>query len=148
MAFSPGSDKLAIAQSDCMVFVYKLGADWGDKKSICNKFQHSNPITSLVWPTKRLNDLVYGLSDGKVKLGEMKTHKPSTLYQTESYVTAMCPNTSGNAVAIAHLDGSIYTYSFETPERGARVIVRHNSIPFALCWGASIAVAGTIQFLL
>lgn len=142
MSFSPASDKLAIAQSDCMVFVYKLGADWGDKKSICNKFQHSSPVTALVWPTKRANDIIYGLSDGKVKLGEMKTHKSATLYQTESYVTAMSPNAAGTAAAIAHMDGSIYTYSFESPERGARVIVRHGCIPFALCWGASIAVAG------
>jgi intraflagellar transport protein 172 len=38
MAFSPQSDKLAVAQSDNMVFVYKLGSEWGEKKSICNKF--------------------------------------------------------------------------------------------------------------
>jgi intraflagellar transport protein 172 len=38
MAFSPDSQKLAIAQSDNIVFVYKLGSDWGEKKSICNKF--------------------------------------------------------------------------------------------------------------
>ena len=142
MAFSPGSDKLAIAQSDCMVFVYKLGAEWGDKKSICNKFQHSSPITTLVWPLKRANEVMYGLSDGKVKIGEMKTHKPSTVYQTESYVTAMSCDPSGAAVVIAHLDGSIYTYSFELPERWARVIVRHPSVPFVLSWGSSIVVAG------
>ena len=38
MAFSPDSSRLAIAQSDNIVFVYKLGLEWGDKKSICNKF--------------------------------------------------------------------------------------------------------------
>ena len=32
MAFSPDSAKLAIAQSDNIVFVYKLGVDWHDKK--------------------------------------------------------------------------------------------------------------------
>ena len=32
MAFSPCSTKLAIGQSDNIVFVYKLGAEWGDKK--------------------------------------------------------------------------------------------------------------------
>ena len=34
MAFSPCSTKLAIAQSDNIVFVYKLGGEWGDKKSM------------------------------------------------------------------------------------------------------------------
>lgn len=38
MAFSPDSMRLAIAQSDNIVFVYKLGTDWGERKSICNKF--------------------------------------------------------------------------------------------------------------
>jgi len=32
MAFSPDSGKLAVAQSDNIVFVYKLGVDWHDKK--------------------------------------------------------------------------------------------------------------------
>lgn len=32
ITFSPDSTKLAIAQSDCIVYVYKLGEKWGDKK--------------------------------------------------------------------------------------------------------------------
>jgi intraflagellar transport protein 172 len=142
MAFSPQSDKLAIAQTDNMVFVYKLGTEWGDKKSICNKFQHSSPITSLVWPSRRPNEIVYGLAEGKVKIGQMKTHKAATLYQTDSYITAITANPTGDAVACAHLDGTIYTFWFENGERGARVIARHPCPPFALAWGASIAVAG------
>jgi intraflagellar transport protein 172 len=54
MAFSPDSTKLAIAQSDNIVFVYKLGLDWGDKKSICNKFAQSSPITCLIWPVAQV----------------------------------------------------------------------------------------------
>ena len=38
LQFSPDSSKLAIAQSDNIVYVYNLGASWGDKKSICNRF--------------------------------------------------------------------------------------------------------------
>lgn len=37
MAYSPDSMRLAIAQSDNMVFVYKLGLEWGEKKSISSK---------------------------------------------------------------------------------------------------------------
>jgi len=142
MMFSPQSDKLAIAQTDNMVFVYKLGSDWGDKKSICNKYPSSSPATCLAWPMKRPNEILYGLAEGKVKLGQLKTHKPSTLYQTDSYVTAMCCNPRGSAVVSAHLDGSIYTYWFESGERGAHVIARHSTAPFALAWGGSIVVAG------
>jgi len=142
MAFSPESDKLAIAQSDNMVFVYKTGLDWGEKKSIRNKFQHSSSITCLVWPSKRASDLVYGLAEGKVKIGQMRTHKTPTLYASESYVTAMCCNPAGDAVVSAHLDGSIYTFWFESAERGAHIIARHPCVPFALTWGQSIVVAG------
>lgn len=59
MAFSPDSTKIAIGQSDNIIYVYKIGEDWyglsfslsrssggdgchvfhrGDKKTICNKF--------------------------------------------------------------------------------------------------------------
>ena len=39
VAFSPDSTKLAVGQSDAIVYVYKLGLDIGkDKKTICNKF--------------------------------------------------------------------------------------------------------------
>ena len=38
MAFSPCSTKLALGQSDNIIYVYKIGDDWGDKKVICNKF--------------------------------------------------------------------------------------------------------------
>lgn len=65
MAFSPDSTKLAIAQSDDIVFIYRLGSDWGEKKSICNKFQQSSSVTSMTWPCGRDNELVFGLADGK-----------------------------------------------------------------------------------
>lgn len=32
IAFSPDSTKLAIAQTDNIVYVYKIGENWGDKK--------------------------------------------------------------------------------------------------------------------
>uniref|UniRef100_A0A803T9K8 Intraflagellar transport 172 n=1 Tax=Anolis carolinensis TaxID=28377 RepID=A0A803T9K8_ANOCA len=38
MAFSPDSTKIAIGQTDNIIFVYKIGEEWGDKKVICNKF--------------------------------------------------------------------------------------------------------------
>ncbi len=70
MQFSPDSTKLAIAQSDNIVFVYKLGVDWGEKKSICNKFHQSSPITCLTWPLAQMNEVVFGLAEGKVKTGK------------------------------------------------------------------------------
>ena len=53
LAFSPDSMKLAVAQSDNIVFVYRLGSEWGDKKAICNKFEFNSSVTCMVWPTDR-----------------------------------------------------------------------------------------------
>lgn len=66
MAFSPDSTKLALAQSDNIVFVYRLGLEWGEKKSICNKFQQSASINAMVWPNGRDQELIFATADGKV----------------------------------------------------------------------------------
>ena len=90
MALSPLSDKIAIAQSDSIVYVYKIGSEWGEKKSICNKFPHTSPVNCLTWPVQRQNDLIYALAEGKLKIGLTKANKSSTLYETDgNYVTAI-----------------------------------------------------------
>lgn len=76
MAFSPDGTKLAIGQSDNIVFVYKLGEEWGDKKSICNKFHQQSAITTVCWPAMQHHEVVFGLAEGKVKvsLGRASPH--------------------------------------------------------------------------
>jgi WD40 repeat protein len=113
LAFSPDSSKLGVAQSDCIVFVYKLGNDWGEKKSICNKFLQTSPVTSMCWPEGHPNDILFGLAEGKIKIGQLKTNKPATLYNTDSYVTALATSPDGNGVVSAHLDGSLYRFFFD-----------------------------------
>lgn len=44
IAFSPDSTKLAIAQSDLIVYVYKIGEGWGEKKVIAKKFMYDGYI--------------------------------------------------------------------------------------------------------
>ena len=71
----------------------------------------------------------------------LKASKPTTLYQSETYVTALAVNRKGTAIVSAHLDGSILTYTFDS-NRGAQLIARHSPSPYSLAWGNSIAVAG------
>ena len=97
MSWSPDSSKLAVAQSDNIVFVYKLGHEWGDKKSICNKFQQGSSITCICWPESRPNELVFGLAEGKMKVGQLRSNKPATLYSTDSFVVACAHNPEGYA---------------------------------------------------
>lgn len=75
MEFSPDSNRIAIAQSDNIVFVYKIGTEWGDKKSICNKFPASSSVTAMCWPRKANSDLIFALSEGKVKVGVHRNNK-------------------------------------------------------------------------
>eukprot|EP00746_Dinoflagellata_sp_MGD_P167287 gnl/MRDRNA2_/MRDRNA2_97790_c0_seq1.p1 gnl/MRDRNA2_/MRDRNA2_97790_c0~~gnl/MRDRNA2_/MRDRNA2_97790_c0_seq1.p1 ORF type:complete len:1756 (-),score=421.22 gnl/MRDRNA2_/MRDRNA2_97790_c0_seq1:252-5519(-) len=145
--FSPDSTKLAIGQSDNIVFVYKLGTDWKDKKSICNKFPQTSSVTTLCWPHKHPNELVFGLAEGRVKVGQLKSNKAATLYQTESFVVSICAGPDGNSVISGHLDGSIYRFMFETETAGphsAKFASIPTCTPYALACGyAGIMAAGT-----
>lgn len=51
VAFSSDSTRLAVAQSDNIVFVYKLGETWNDKKVICNKFLQPSSVMCMIWTT-------------------------------------------------------------------------------------------------
>ena len=80
MSFSPDSEKLAIAQSDNVVYVYKLGHEWKERKSICNKFIVSSSVTCLSWPVERPNELFFGLAEGKMRVGYLKNNKSTSIY--------------------------------------------------------------------
>lgn len=95
MAFSPDSTKLALAQSDNIVFVYRLGLEWGEKKSICNKFQQSAPITAMVWPNSRDQELIFATADGKV-------HTMATRL-THWYTVAATAQLHTRLVALLHM---------------------------------------------
>ena len=148
MAFSPDSSKLAIAQSDNIVFVYKLGLEWGEKKSICNKFLQATSVTSVCWPHKQLHELVFGLAEGKVKVGQIRSNKPATLYvhPEGSMVVSLCAGPDGHSVISGHLDGSLYRFSFQQNVTGGPMhqkFAHHTSVPYALSWGQAVFVGGS-----
>ena len=140
MAFSPDSAKLAIAQSDNIVFVYKLGLEWGDKKSICNKFLQSKPVTALTWPQRRHNEVVFATTEGKVKVGQLKTNKAATLYAHPdgAYCVALASSPCGEKICSGHIDGTVWTFDFADGVN--RKLFAHSCAPYALSWGARNAV--------
>ncbi len=90
LAFNADATKLAVAQSDGLVGVFKLGSDWREKKAIVNKFTTAAagggsssggggsggvgghivvPVTALCWPGVTPDQLVFGAADGKVCVG-------------------------------------------------------------------------------
>lgn len=58
----------------------RLGAAWGDKKSICNKFTAGSPIASIAWPANRPGELVWGCANGSVWLGSLASGRTVQLY--------------------------------------------------------------------
>mmetsp|Transcript_29270 Transcript_29270/g.93818 ORF Transcript_29270/g.93818 Transcript_29270/m.93818 type:complete len:1764 (-) Transcript_29270:152-5443(-) len=144
MQFSPDSTKLAIAQSDNIVFVYKLGSEWNDKKSICNKFGTKASVTCLTWPSNRQGEVVFGLADGKVLKGTLRSNKSAEVYDQHAFTTAISSSPDGKGIVSAHLDGTIYRMFYDDSV-GGRVmgkIAHHPCVPYALAWGQAICCAG------
>ncbi|CUG89196.1 WD40 repeat-containing protein, putative [Bodo saltans] len=147
MAFSPDSVKIAVAQSDFILYVYRIGLEWGEKKSICNKFAHQVPVTAVVWPNGSQGSelLVFGGQDGKVKVGILKTNKSQTLFGHEAAVVSLATSTDGNQIISGHLDGAVFQYTFESEDgspSSSRRLFQHSCVPYALSWGEHIAAAG------
>lgn len=146
LAWSPDSTRLAVAQSDNIVFVYRLGLDWADKKSICNKFTSSSAVTSVCWPAALANEVVFGTAEGKVRLGNCKSNKSATLYTGEgvSYVTCMAPGPDGRSCLVSHADGSLYQVVWDEQggNPGHTRLCGHSCPPTALAWGKAVVAAG------
>ncbi|XP_048371540.1 intraflagellar transport protein 172 homolog [Sphaerodactylus townsendi] len=141
MAFSPDSTSIAIGQTDNIIFVYKIGEEWGDKKVICNKFIQTSAVTCLLWPEE--NTIVFGLVEGKVRLANTKSSKSSTIYGTDSYVVSLTSNTSGKGILSGHADGTIVRYFFDDEGSGESQgkLVMHPCPPYALAWASNSIVA-------
>ncbi|XP_068609645.1 intraflagellar transport protein 172 homolog [Brachionichthys hirsutus] len=142
MAFSPDSTKLAIGQSDSIIFVYRLGEDWGEKKAICNKFVQTSPVMRLLWLAEHA--IVHGLMDGKVRLANTQTNKSSALYGTESFVVSLVANVSASGFLSGHADGTVVRFFLkeEGSEESQGRLLKHPCAPYALAWGVHGIVAG------
>ncbi len=83
----------------------------------------------MCWPKERPNDVIFGLAEGKIKSGAMRSNKSSVLFATESYCVALAANKEGDSFVSGHLDGSVYAFNCETS--AAQKVVVHHSIPYA-----------------
>jgi intraflagellar transport protein 172 len=142
------SQQVVITWHGPLPLTCRLGAAWDEKKSICNKFLQGSPVTSLAWPQDHHNEVVFGVAEGKVKLGMLKTNKTYTLYShpDNSYVVSLAPSLDGSALLSGHLDGSVYKCTLPKQEGGqgpgSSKLLQHHCVPHAIAWGQSILVAG------
>ncbi|XP_052833703.1 intraflagellar transport protein 172 homolog [Octopus bimaculoides] len=142
LCFSPDSTKIAIGQTDNIIYVYKIGTQWGDKKVICNKFVLQSSVTAMVWPNNQA--LIFGQVDGKVRAANMKSNKSSTIYATNSYIVSLAASPSGKAFISGHADCSIVRYTFEDDGSGETrgLLCHHSSAPYALAYTSHGIIVG------
>ncbi|XP_076636937.1 intraflagellar transport protein Oseg2 [Colletes latitarsis] len=141
IAFSPDSTKIAVGQTDCIVYVYKIGEQWGDKKVICNKFRQSSSVTCLIWLLE--GPIIVGLVDGKIRAALPKSQKAQTLYAADSMTIALASNVRGTGFLSSHADGSIIKYHLTedgSHEPSGRICT-HSVPAYALAWPQSHIVA-------
>ena len=117
----------------------------GDK-SICYNYTESSSssITSIIWPTNQNYSIIYGTSEGKTNICNIRTKKVQNIHNADSsYVVSLasCPN--GDMILSAHLDGSIYKIHL-TLQKVSK-IVQHSSCPSAIAWGKSICIGSNDQ---
>uniref|UniRef100_A0A8D0GGL2 Intraflagellar transport 172 n=1 Tax=Sphenodon punctatus TaxID=8508 RepID=A0A8D0GGL2_SPHPU len=124
MAFSPDSTKIAVGQTDNIIYGSSCSA-----------------VTCLQWPEE--NIIVFGLAEGKVRFANTKTNKSSTIYGTDSYVVSLTSNVSGKGILSGHADGTIVRYFFDDEGSGESQgkLVTHPCPPYALAWASSSVVA-------
>ncbi|XP_075225811.1 intraflagellar transport protein Oseg2 [Lycorma delicatula] len=141
LAFSPDSTKIAVGQTDNIIYIYRLGEDWGDKKVICNKFIQQYPVTCLIWLTE--GPIIYGQTDGKVRAAHVKANKSQTLFATNSYVTSLASNVRGTGFLSGHADGTVVRYYVaedSAMEQQGRILM-HPVAPYALAWPTGFILA-------
>ncbi|PFH32230.1 putative intraflagellar transport protein [Besnoitia besnoiti] len=113
VALSPDSLRVAVAQSDDMVFVYHVGHAPTDKKAVYRKFPTHAPATSLVWPSGSADAFYYGLVNGRVRVAQVELNKSGTLFDKKSPVTCIGCQHAGNILASGHADGSVQLCSMD-----------------------------------
>ncbi|CAI4221536.1 unnamed protein product [Auanema sp. JU1783] len=145
VAFSPDSSCLAVGQSDNVVFIYKIGYTWNEKKVIVNKLKQSSTVTSLIWPFE--DKVIIGLLDGKVRCGLLKSNKCSSLYKTSEPVVSLASNPRKTAFLSGHADGSILIFNFASKNQSKICTLQIS--PFCLAFTShGFLVAGSDRRIL
>jgi intraflagellar transport protein 172 len=135
-AFSPDSTILAVAQSDNIIYSYKVGVTFGEKKSICSKIILSSAPSCIEWPSDRLFEFFFGDISGNVQLAKIKNHKAEVLYETKSSVLNVFLSQCGKYLVSSHLDKSIYVFTLSTKRK--KLLTTALTVPSSLGVGKHI----------
>ena len=141
--YNPESTKLAVAQSDNIIIVYRLGLNWGEEKKICNKFELDKKPTCMVWSKKNTKEIIFGLSNGNIRVALLSKGTISEiLYKHSSPCISISSSLDEKYIISGHKDSSIFIYNRENSE--IKKLCNHSCIPTCLAWGidSNIFAAG------
>jgi len=87
--------------------------------------------------------VAFGLADGKVRVGQVRTNKSETLFGTEngSACLSLAASPDGRALLSGHVDGALYRYVLSDPSLGITApcihikFAQHTCPPSVLSWG-------------
>ena len=131
MQFSSDESRLALSQSDGGLYVYKLGNQWGDKKSICNKFIVQSSICRFV-----MNDqiVLFACVDGKLYVGHLKSNKSVLAYEVDDGSSFLALYSNSSTLYASCVDGNVYRFSINGSQVAFDRIFYHSVVPItALC---------------
>ena len=140
--FNQESTKLAIAQSDNVIFIYMLDLNLGDHKKMINKIELSEKPKCMVWSKTNIKLIYFGSVDGIIRVCSDDKTTCNILYKHQSPCVSISSSLDGKYIISGHKDCAILIYEIETSVH--EKLCTHICIPSCLAWGtsSSILVAG------
>lgn len=126
ISFSPDSNRIAIGQTDNVIYVYKVSEDGSDKKSVVGKYALPSACTCLYWHDA---GIVFGSADGKVKLVQTSTNRMANVISSNAMVISMA--VAGDDLVAGFLAGAVVFTTIGSRDT-SRQIATTTTPPFAL----------------
>ena len=138
--FNKDASKIVVAQSDNVTFVYSIGIQFGEKKTICNKFELTSGAVDLAWLSNDDSEVLIATQEGKIKVGNLKSNVSKTLFSVDTFLCSFVLSDNKKYIFTGHIDYSIYKYNLvnKTEER----FLTCETIPYCLAFTEYLMVAG------
>jgi intraflagellar transport protein 172 len=140
MKFNGDGTKLAVAQSDGGVFVYKIGQEFKEKKSIVNKFIDSSKIVQILYVDEYT--LIFVTAAGDLKMGNLRSNKSSTIVSASStsFGSIVHADNYGELIVFLFEDGTFGKYDLSSNELQIKLNVCANAVVISAGIGSSALI--------
>jgi len=138
--FEQQSENLAVARSDNLLLVYKLGINWEEKELRIYELNLESKPNCMILPKKEKNGIIFGLENGAV--GFFNEGEKYDLFFCLSPCVSISSSFDGNYIISGHKDYSIIKYNIQ--EHTSKQLFNHSCLPTCLAFikNSYIIVAG------